>query len=99
LVVPARTVNESEVGLTAICGALADPVIVIVKFADAVWPHESVASSVKLNVPESVGVPARDRDKSVFVWIIRPFGSDPLVSVKAGDGENGFTQPPLVVSN
>jgi hypothetical protein len=98
LAAPAWTVNESDAGLTCICcevGVL--PVIVIVKSAVAVFWQASLADSVNLDEPAVDGVPAMECDPSEFAWMLRPAGSAPLVTVKAGWGENGVTQPPTAI--
>jgi hypothetical protein len=73
-------------------------VIVIVKAAVAVLLHASLADNVKLEEPAVDGVPAMECEPSEFVWILRPAGSDPLVTAKAGWGEKGVTQPPTAIS-
>ena len=72
--------------------------MVIVKAAVAVLLQASLADRVKLEEPAVDGVPAMECEPSEFVWILRPAGSDPLLTVKAGWGEKGVTQPPTAIS-
>ena len=72
--------------------------IVIVKSAVAVFPQASLADSVNLEDPTVDGVPAMECDPSELAWMLRPAGSAPLVTVKAGWGEKGVTQPPTAIS-
>jgi hypothetical protein len=77
-------VNESETGLTSICTDVTVPVIVIVKLAVAVFPHGSVAISVKVDEPAVEGVPAIECVPSEFVWILSPGGNTPLFTTNDG---------------
>jgi hypothetical protein len=60
------------------------PVMVIVKAAVAVLLQASLADSVKLEEPAVDGVPAMECDPSELVWMVRPAGSDPWLTEKAG---------------
>ena len=71
---------------------------VIVKSAVAVFPQASLAERVNLDDPAVEGVPAMECDPSELVWMLRPAGSDPFVTEKAGWGENGVTHPPTASS-
>ena len=69
------------------------------KLALVLLVQASVAVSVKVEAPPEIGVPVMDRVKSELVSMVSPAGSAPLVTWNAGEGENGVTQPPEVVSN
>jgi hypothetical protein len=64
---PVSTVKGIDAGLTDICGAPPEPLMVIEKLAEAVSAQASIAVKVKLNTPLETGVPVMERDKS---WLV-----------------------------
>ena len=96
MAIPTCTEKATSAGLADICCDVGVVVTVIVKLADTVLAHSSVAVNVKLNWPSVVGVPV-----IVSGWPLTmpsPSGSFPADTENRGDGKNGVVHAPTVVS-